>query len=562
VKAASTGPGRDGAHIQHQHLIEIVGDGRQIVVDDDHAAPLPGQPAQERDDRALGGSIDAGKRLVEDQEVGLLDQCTCQEDALLLAAGQLPDLPVGKRRHIDLAETVHRELPLAWTDQLQSAEAGIEPHQDDIDDGRREVPVDAGALRHIGDAGAHRVERLAEKSDIAGDRRHHTHRSLEQRRFSRAVRPDDGAHLPGCELHIDRRKRRLIAIGNGKPGNGERRFGCIRLERTRQHQLSNSLPAMPPSGAVPPSARVIVRRVAVDHADIGAAIGAGRSHGIGIELATDRNLMAAGGGTFHERPDIALRYRAFDEDRGDPTIDDQRHQPINLLQTRFALRGEALDAEHFEIVSLAEIAESVMGRDQHALVRRHRLQALAGIGGNVLDLFEIGRRVGFIRGGALGIDLGECVSRAFHHGRPQGRVHPDMGIVAVGIGGAFDALADRNCFAQRHDRLLAGQPSQELLKLGLEIKSVPEHDIGAHHGGDVGLRLAVKVRIDALAHQRVDIGAIARHAGDGVAQHRHGGDDLQALRRLRLVGKRPGPAEPSAAIPPGELQRWLPVRDR
>ena len=103
MKVACERAGGDQAHVQQHQPVEIVGRRFQVVVDDDHRLAPRAQLAQQVDDRALGGRIDAGERLVHEVELGVLRQRPRQEHALLLPAGELADLPVGVVGHADPA---------------------------------------------------------------------------------------------------------------------------------------------------------------------------------------------------------------------------------------------------------------------------------------------------------------------------------------------------------------------------------------------------------------------------------------------------------------------------
>ena len=61
-------------------------------------------------DDLLRRGVDAVHRLVEQQDVRLLGERAGDEDALLLAAGELPDLRVGVVQHVDFGERVADDL--------------------------------------------------------------------------------------------------------------------------------------------------------------------------------------------------------------------------------------------------------------------------------------------------------------------------------------------------------------------------------------------------------------------------------------------------------------------
>src|SRR5690606_4149926 len=94
----------DELAVEEDDGVEVVGDGGEVVVDDDDGAALVAQLAQEVDDDALGEVVDPDEGLVGEVEAGVLGQGPGEEDALLLPAGQLPDLPSGEVEHAHALE--------------------------------------------------------------------------------------------------------------------------------------------------------------------------------------------------------------------------------------------------------------------------------------------------------------------------------------------------------------------------------------------------------------------------------------------------------------------------
>ena len=88
----------------------------------------------------------------------------------------------------------------------------IASHEHDVEHRRREIPVDRAALRHIGDALAHLVDRLAPKAHIARDGLLKAEDSLQERRFSCAVRPDDRTSHARRHIEIDVPEHRALAV--------------------------------------------------------------------------------------------------------------------------------------------------------------------------------------------------------------------------------------------------------------------------------------------------------------------------------------------------------------
>ena len=84
---------RDLHHVAGIHDADAIGDLRQqpqIMRDVEHRhAVAPPQLRQQRHDLLLRGDVEAGRRLVEHEQVGIAGQGHGDRDALLLAAGEL-----------------------------------------------------------------------------------------------------------------------------------------------------------------------------------------------------------------------------------------------------------------------------------------------------------------------------------------------------------------------------------------------------------------------------------------------------------------------------------------
>ena len=66
--------------------------------------PRSAQLVQDHKDVLLGVHIQAGERFVHQNEFRFLRQSAGDKHPLLLAAGQLPDLPAGQRKQLDRVE--------------------------------------------------------------------------------------------------------------------------------------------------------------------------------------------------------------------------------------------------------------------------------------------------------------------------------------------------------------------------------------------------------------------------------------------------------------------------
>ena len=106
---------------------------------------------QQRDDGVLGLDVDAGEGLVEQDHPAVLGQRAGQEDALLLAAGELADLALAEVAHADAGQRLSTASRSARVGDAQHVHVAVAAHHHHVLDQNGEVPVDVLALRHIGD---------------------------------------------------------------------------------------------------------------------------------------------------------------------------------------------------------------------------------------------------------------------------------------------------------------------------------------------------------------------------------------------------------------------------
>ena len=207
-----------GGRYQHGH-------GRPIGAD--LRDQLPELAARER--------IDACRRLVEDQQIGIVHQRAAETELLLHAAGKLAGRPVGKRREPGRRE--QPSAPLGESARIEAEKIGEEV--DVLGDGKGRIEVAAEALRHKGDARAdlasvpavahvaaeHR-DRAGLDSLCAGD-------DAEQSGFSHAVRADQRHRCARRNLQADGVERQGLAVPvreavdpQGWPAGGHARAYC------------------------------------------------------------------------------------------------------------------------------------------------------------------------------------------------------------------------------------------------------------------------------------------------------------------------------------------------
>jgi hypothetical protein len=161
--------------------------------------------------------IHAGGRLVEHQQLRVVDQRAAEAQLLLHAARELSGRPLAKASEAGGREQLV-DLRLALGTRV-SEEPAEEIHV--LEHRQRRVEVLAETLRHVGDPiGDPRAER-----PIADVSAQHIHGSdlecaraaheTEQGRLADAVRPDQPRHAAGRDLEVDAVERERLAVAMG-----------------------------------------------------------------------------------------------------------------------------------------------------------------------------------------------------------------------------------------------------------------------------------------------------------------------------------------------------------
>ena len=171
--------------------------------------------------------VDPGRRLVQDQQIGVVNQRAAQAELLLHAAGKLAGRALGESEQIGRAQQVVDALRALVSGVAEQAAEEIEV----VEHRQRGVEIAPQPLRHVGDALAHaravgRIGHVAiQHFDFAalnlartGDQRQHA-------RLADAIRADETHRAIGRDIQIDvgNRRRLAIAVGDaGQAGDGLR----------------------------------------------------------------------------------------------------------------------------------------------------------------------------------------------------------------------------------------------------------------------------------------------------------------------------------------------------
>src|SRR5439155_2595789 len=134
--------------------VEVARHGRQLVGDEQHpGAVLRDEVHQGVAEPTLRLRVDSRDGLVEDEQLRLARECTRDERALLLPAGELVDGTTGQVGEVDRPERVRYRLAIDPTGGAPPASRRQSPRGDDLLDRRRNLRSHGRTLWHIAQPG-------------------------------------------------------------------------------------------------------------------------------------------------------------------------------------------------------------------------------------------------------------------------------------------------------------------------------------------------------------------------------------------------------------------------
>ena len=160
----------DQPPVEAGELGHFLGDHADVVADQDEGdLALAIQVVEEGIERGLRLGVDAARRLVQDEQLGVGDEGARDEHALLLPRGQRADPRARVRLHADPGEHFPDTGPLRFPRPLEESQHRHEPARHDLFDGDGQGGIEGGLLRHVAEPSpfAKSRRRLAEESDRA-----------------------------------------------------------------------------------------------------------------------------------------------------------------------------------------------------------------------------------------------------------------------------------------------------------------------------------------------------------------------------------------------------------
>src|SRR5690606_18851872 len=190
--------GQQVPFVEQAQAVAVAGGERQVVDREHDRAPALGVAAQQAQDVLLLEQVEAGNRLVGQQQPGLSGQHAGQPDPRLLAAGELLDGAVQPVLHLSDGGGLGDCFQIVIT-------PGQPSEADDVAD--RQGPgaltvlwqkaqlLRALALGHRGKRGAGQFDAALVGLDAG--------QAMQQGGFAGAVGADDAQHFPGAQVQVD-----------------------------------------------------------------------------------------------------------------------------------------------------------------------------------------------------------------------------------------------------------------------------------------------------------------------------------------------------------------------
>ena len=195
----------DHAAVQADDARQVRGDPVEVVRREDDRQPAGVEVVEQVQDLVAQAHVDARRRLVHEQQLGLAEQRARDEHALLLAARQLADVAIGEIADVELRE--HRgdlrALGAAGPRQPPAVDAR---HQHALAHRHREAPVDRLDLRHV------RHPQIGAPRHAAVRDAHAARQHAQRRRLAGAGGADDADELAPVDREVDVDEDRLAAV--------------------------------------------------------------------------------------------------------------------------------------------------------------------------------------------------------------------------------------------------------------------------------------------------------------------------------------------------------------
>jgi hypothetical protein len=200
------------APVQARDAAHVARDRADVVGDDDHGHAL-GELLEQLPDPEADALVEARRRLVEEQELGLEGQRPCDQHALELSAGERADRPVGELPHLDRRQGALGGFAVGGGEGAADAAASEPSHPHHVAHADREVEVEAHALGHVADPAARLLGLRSEHAHEAPGRLEQPEHELHERGLAAPVRPEERQVVARLDAQVDALEHRQLAVG-------------------------------------------------------------------------------------------------------------------------------------------------------------------------------------------------------------------------------------------------------------------------------------------------------------------------------------------------------------
>ena len=208
----------------------------QVVQHRDHGARL-GAPARQQLQQVGGGArVDGVEGLVQQDQVGILQQQPRKQRALHLAGRQLGHHARAETFQAHGAQRIGHPGAAVGIDPAPQPDAPPQAHRHQILHRQREAAVELGGLRQPGHAHRRVALDASDHVDAAAAQRR------QQRALARAVGPDDGRGLARGEGAAEMVHRGVATPGHGQIMHAQRGLGAVQGKCGHVRQRSGKRP--------------------------------------------------------------------------------------------------------------------------------------------------------------------------------------------------------------------------------------------------------------------------------------------------------------------------------
>src|SRR5215212_5291997 len=191
---------------QEQRLGKMISDQFEIVQNHEHRALFPVPALDQLDEIAQRARIDGIERLIEQDQIGVLQEHPCKQAALQLPSGERIERPPFESIEAHRRERIADLLAVLAVEPAEHAALRPKPQRNDVAYLRREMPIDFRMLRQICHPAAGMV------LDPSRHRLDHPDDALEQGGFPRPIWADHGGERPMRQSPLQMMHGRVIVI--------------------------------------------------------------------------------------------------------------------------------------------------------------------------------------------------------------------------------------------------------------------------------------------------------------------------------------------------------------